>query len=402
MARKKVSNRLQQIGGQQSAPPPLPGRASETELVELGMFISTAAIGTLILAVLAVFFGISAIENDLETKADQAIAVQVAAMSEEDPTIINRTDVSVEASGLDLSIRGTVGDETMIETIPAAVKRIEGVGNVEIDLKPLLAIDFDTPVIIAAPITINWANRSATVVGEVSDDATRGAIVSKLEGLFPGGVAADGLTLKEGASSERDWLSKILTLIEIGGETLGEGQLFVNASQRLVQITGEYETRQERRDARDAIDAVIAETTFAFTSGLSIPAAPDFTPAQVVELQGDLDELIEGKVVEFEVNSDVLTPVGRALLDEILEALDKFPAVPIEIAGHTDNQGEPVENLGLSERRAQRAFDYIVVRGQDPARFIVVGYGEHVPIASNDTSEGRARNRRIEFKALEE
>ena len=180
------------------------------------------------------------------------------------------------------------------------------------------------------------------------------------------------------------------------------GQIFVNASQRLVQITGEYETRQQRRDARDANDAVIAETTFAFTSGLSIPAAPDFTPEQVVELQGDLDELIEGKVVEFEVNSDVLTPVGQALLDEILDALDKFPAVPIEIGGHTDDQGDPVENLDLSERRAQRAFDYLVANGQDPVRFVVLGYGEDVPVASNSTADGRARNRRIEFKALEE
>jgi OOP family OmpA-OmpF porin len=402
MARKKVSNRLQKIGGPQSAPPPLPGRASETQLVELGMFVSTTILGTLVLVVLAIFFGISAIENHLETEADELITANIMAVSEEDPTVVNRTDVSVEASGLDLHLRGTVGDETMVETIPAALARIEGVGEITYDLKPLLAVDIDTPDIVAAPITISWAISSATVVGEVSDDATRGAIVTKLEGLFPAGVTADGLTLKEGAPSERDWLSKILTLIEIGGETLGEGQIFVNASQRLVQITGEYETRQQRRDARDAIDTVIAETTFAFTSGLSIPAAPDFTPEQVVELQGDLDELIEGKVVEFEVNSDVLTPVGRALLDEILEALDKFPAVPIEIGGHTDDQGDPVENLDLSERRAQRAFDYLVVNGQDPVRFIVVGYGEDVPIAPNSTSDGRARNRRIEFKALEE
>ncbi|MCP4307257.1 MAG: OmpA family protein [bacterium] len=366
------------------------------------MFISTAVVGTLVLVVLAIFFGISAIENYLETEADQVIAAQVAAVSEDDPTIINRTDIAVEASGLDLSIRGTVGEGTLIETIPIAVAQIEGVGEVDPKLETLLAIDIDTPDIIAAPITIVWSNGSATVSGEVSDEATRGAITSKLEDVFSRGVTADELTLKEGASSERDWLSKILTLIEIGGETLDEGQLFVNASQRLVQISGEYETRQERRDARDAIDVVIAETTFAFTSGLSIPAAPDFTPEQVVELQGDLDELIEGKVVEFEINSDVLTSVGRALLDEILEALDKFPAVPIEIAGHTDNQGDPAENLDLSERRAQRAFNYLVTNGHDPVRFVVVGYGEDVPIASNSTSDGRARNRRIEFKALKE
>ena len=100
------------------------------------------------------------------------------------------------------------------------------------------------------------------------------------------------------------------------------------------------------------------------------------------------------------MNSDRLTPVGIALLDEVIAALEQFPNVPIEIAGHTDNQGDPVENLDLSKRRAQAALDYLLDNGQDPARFVVEGYGEDQPVASNDTAEGRARNRRIEFKAL--
>jgi OOP family OmpA-OmpF porin len=135
---------------------------------------------------------------------------------------------------------------------------------------------------------------------------------------------------------------------------------------------------------------------------LSIPEPPAFTPEDVVELQENLDDLIEGKVVEFELNSDVLTAVGAALLDEIIEALVMFPNVPIEIGGHTDSQGDALENLDLSERRAQTAFDYLVANGQDPERFVVVGYGEDVPVASNETTDGRARNRRIEFKALGE
>nr|MDJ0955134.1 hypothetical protein [Acidimicrobiia bacterium] len=71
MAKKKVTNRLQQIGGSQSrsAPPPMPGRDSETQLVELGMFVSVTVLGTLILAALAVIFGLAAIENKLETDA---------------------------------------------------------------------------------------------------------------------------------------------------------------------------------------------------------------------------------------------------------------------------------------------------------------------------------------------
>lgn len=400
MARKKVSNRLQQIGGSQSAPPPMPGRSSETQLVELGMFVTTTVVGTMLLAAFAVFFGIGAIENKLEADATALIDSQVLLAAEEDPSISTRTDISVEARGVDLSIRGTVGLEDQLVLFPTALQNIQGVGDVTADLKFLAPVDTGPVVVVAEPITVTWAGNNATVVGEVSEDSTREALVNKIESVFGGTVNADGLTLKEGAPTERDWLSKILTLIEISGDSLNEGQMFVNASQRIVQITGEYATRQERRDARDAIDDVIAETTFAFVNGLSIPPTPEVTREQVDELQGNIDELIEGKVVEFELNSDVLTPAGTALLDEILEALDQFPFVPIEIAGHTDSQGEAAENLDLSQRRAQVAFDYLVSKGQDPDRFVVEGYGEDEPVASNSTADGRARNRRIEFRAL--
>lgn len=405
MAKKKITNRLQQIGDAGSTsrmPPSMPGQQSDTQLVELGLFISVTVVGTFLLVVLAVFFGLKAVEGHLETESLRAVDAVVIAAANEDPAFRNITEVSAEASGTDVHLRGTVDNEDMIATIPALVQRIEGVGVVTAELEWVPPIEVSDVDVITAPITIAWSAGSATVTGELSDDANRDALVAALDELFPRGVDADGLTTKEGAASERDWLSKIINLAQIGAESLPEGEIFINPGASLVQVTGQYETRQDRRDARDAIDDVIGETTFAFVSGLSIPEPAAFTAEDVVELQEDLDDLIEGKVVEFELNSDVLTPVGTALLDEVLAALVTFPAVPIEIAGHTDNQGTPEENMDLSERRARTAFDYLVIGGQDPERFVVVGYGEDEPVASNDTSDGRARNRRIEFKALGE
>lgn len=404
MAKKKISNRLQQIGdaGSGTRMPPMPGQASDTQLVELGLFISVTVVGTFLLVVLAVFFGLQSVEGHLETEALRAVDAIVIAAAEEDPAFRNITEVDAEASGVDVHLRGTVDNEDMTVTIPDLVQRIEGMGVVTAELEWVPPIDAREVRIDAAPITITWAAGQATVTGEISDDANRDALIAALEDQFPRGVDATGLTIKEGATSERDWLSKIINLVRLGAEGLPEGEIFINPGASLVQVTGVYETRQQRRDAREAIDDIIGETTFAFVSGLSIPEAPAFTAAEVVELQENLDDLIEGKVVEFQLNSDVLTPVGTALLDEILAALEKFPAVPIEIGGHTDNQGTPEENQDLSERRAQTAFDYLVAKGQDPVRFIVVGYGEDLPIASNDSADGRARNRRIEFKALGE
>jgi OOP family OmpA-OmpF porin len=121
----------------------------------------------------------------------------------------------------------------------------------------------------------------------------------------------------------------------------------------------------------------------------------------VEDLQDDLNELILDQVVEFEIDSFALTPKGTSLLDEVLDALASAPDdIRIEIAGHTDNAGSESENLLLSQRRAQAVLDYLVANGQDPERFEIIGYGESQPIASNDTEDGRARNRRIEFTAL--
>lgn len=404
MARKKVANRLRQIGDDRATTslPPMPGRASESQLVELGLFVSVTVVGTLLLVAFSVFFGMSAIEGHLETSADDAIDAYLVAAVEEGTVAEGLTEVEAIASGVDVHLRGTVSDETLEETFPQIVQQIEGVGAVTYDLVYVPPVVVEVPQIVAAPISVKWENGQATVSGEISDDATRQAFLDSVDGFFPNGVEAESFTVKEGAPSERDWLSKILTLIQIGGSSLSDGEVFISAEQRLVQMTGEYETRQERRDARDAIDDVIAETTFAFVSGLAIPAAPEFTPEDVVELQESLDDLIEGKVVEFELNSDILTPIGAALLEEIVDALEKFPNVPIEIGGHTDNQGDPITNLDLSERRAQTALTYLLASGQDPERFVVVGYGEDEPVASNDTASGRARNRRIEFRALGE
>ncbi len=73
----------------------------------------------------------------------------------------------------------------------------------------------------------------------------------------------------------------------------------------------------------------------------------------------------------------------------------------VEIDGHADPQGSPERNLELSLRRAEAVVAYFVSQGEDPERFIAVGYGDTRPIADNSTEAGRQKNRRIEFIALE-
>jgi outer membrane protein OmpA-like peptidoglycan-associated protein len=72
----------------------------------------------------------------------------------------------------------------------------------------------------------------------------------------------------------------------------------------------------------------------------------------------------------------------------------------LEIAGYTDNSGNPAKNVALSKKRAEAIRDALIKQGANPDLLVAKGYGSADPIASNDTPEGRARNRRIEYHVI--
>jgi outer membrane protein OmpA-like peptidoglycan-associated protein len=84
----------------------------------------------------------------------------------------------------------------------------------------------------------------------------------------------------------------------------------------------------------------------------------------------------------------------------VASILMKNPEIEVEVQGHTDNTGIAKYNQWLSEKRAQRVKDYLVSKGVDPSRLAAKGYGLTQPVASNDTEDGRAQNRRVELNRL--
>ena len=86
------------------------------------------------------------------------------------------------------------------------------------------------------------------------------------------------------------------------------------------------------------------------------------------------------------------------LLAKVRQALEMFPDAPIVVEGHTDSQGGDSSNLILSQDRADAVKQYLVTNfGRNPERISSIGYGEARPVASNETADGRARNRRIDL-----
>jgi outer membrane protein OmpA-like peptidoglycan-associated protein len=106
------------------------------------------------------------------------------------------------------------------------------------------------------------------------------------------------------------------------------------------------------------------------------------------------------KNVFFETNAWDLLPASRVELDKLAQLLIVNKDKKVEIGGHTDNVGNDVDNQKLSENRAKSVVDYLVSKGVAAENLSYKGYGESVPIGDNATENGRAKNRRTEFKIL--
>ena len=102
--------------------------------------------------------------------------------------------------------------------------------------------------------------------------------------------------------------------------------------------------------------------------------------------------------LEFNTDSATLKPSSEEQLRNIAEILKAYPQVRIKIGGYTDNVGDDVHNLTLSQNRAINTMNEIISLGIDRARLAAEGYGENLPVADNATEEGRQRNRRIDIR----
>ena len=116
--------------------------------------------------------------------------------------------------------------------------------------------------------------------------------------------------------------------------------------------------------------------------------------------QGDDLVLNMPSNVTFATNEASVQPQFRATLDQVADVLKQYNQTYIDVYGHTDSTGSDSYNLSLSQRRATSVADYLTSRGVQSARLGTRGFGETQPVASNDTEEGKAANRRVEIKLV--
>jgi outer membrane protein OmpA-like peptidoglycan-associated protein len=166
-----------------------------------------------------------------------------------------------------------------------------------------------------------------------------------------------------------------------------------------------------RRDQANIDAAADSDRNLSYlTTGLSlrhrfIPPEPLPVLAEAPPPPAPREPAVAKKIVLRGVNFDfdkaTLRPDAKPILDEAVRTLKEEASLQISIEGHTDGTGTDAYNQGLSERRAAAVRDYLAAAGIDPGRLTVVGYGESRPVASNDTDDGRAQNRRVELRVKE-
>ncbi len=119
-----------------------------------------------------------------------------------------------------------------------------------------------------------------------------------------------------------------------------------------------------------------------------------------VQRQGDTIRLQAPESITFDTNSADIKPQFRSTLDQLANSLQQYPNTVVRVEGHTDSTGSASYNQDLSLNRAQSVTSYLSRSGVSASRLQPVGYGFSRPIATNDTSEGRAQNRRVEILIL--
>ncbi len=120
---------------------------------------------------------------------------------------------------------------------------------------------------------------------------------------------------------------------------------------------------------------------------------------EVAACETSLRQLLEGARIEFATASAELLPSSRPLLERVAGVARSCPGT-LRIEGHTDAVGPPAANARLSAARAETVRGALIARGLSPARLVAEGLGADRPLATNDTADGRARNRRIEFHVV--
>lgn len=230
-------------------------------------------------------------------------------------------------------------------------------------------IDSNTPVVIKG------------VVPSASDKAE---LLEKLKAQYPNRIVRDEIEVRSNISIPTNWQEVSTAIIDSDITAIRQGRIDINGTS--IGLYGKVDSLEQKQAIQNRIHSRLTDLYQ--------------LDNQLIVTEGEqqlIDDTLGDRIVEFESGSANLTPRGLGILDDMATVIKDVGDKPITITGHTDNTGDPSANLLLSNQRAEAVKQYLIGRGIDASRLTTLGKGDTDPIASNDTEEGKTRNRRIEF-----
>src|SRR6266851_5035883 len=228
-----------------------------------------------------------------------------------------------------------------------------------------------------------------TLTGYVPDNNVHTALAAAAGRKFFGEKVVDNLKASVGAPS--GFANAVMPALGALSR-LSTGTLVV--SDREVKLSGDALYEAAAVQTRAGLGKDFPQS-WQFKADISVK--PQAAPVDATVCQQLFSDLLAKGNIRFESGRATIDPDSVGLLDRLVETALRCPAANIEIAGHTDADGEDGFNQMLSEKRAQAVVDYLVKAGLPASQFTATGYGSTQPVASNDTDEGKAQNRRIDF-----
>lgn len=295
----------------------------------------------------------------------------------------------VRVDGRDVTLEGTAGSE---EERDAAARLAGGVHGVR-TIDNRVSVATPEPALPPEPLEflVTRGADELRLTGAVPDEARREALGQLAAERFPEKRIVN--ELRTGAKTPLGWAEAA----EVGLTALAQlddGELRVDGTR--LTLRGEV-ADATRRAAVETSVADALPASYLSRLQIDVPGPAPADDAQVGRCQDEFDALMRDGRILFSVGSAEIDAASGALLTQLAELAARCVAL-IRVEGHTDAQGGAPGNLALSQRRADAVRDELVARGVDASRVSARGFGETRPIADNATTEGRARNRRIEFR----
>jgi OOP family OmpA-OmpF porin len=309
--------------------------------------------------------------------------------------------LDVEARGQQLRLHGIVEDERDIAAARRVVVTSSGAGGAwaggvtHVDAARVAVGAFERPFVWSAR-----RERGRLVLsGATPSEASKAVLLQQAAESFPSLERIDEMRVAGGSPSP-DFTDVARSAVRLlSGLTSGEARI----------VDGQIAIIGDGNQAGvDALRAAFDDPPAPFRARLALTI--DGLDVDHPELQGlnlangdaetcerAFGRLMERNVINFASGSSAIEPSSRQILDALASVALRCDRFSIEVAGHTDNQGAREPNMLLSQERANAVAGYLMSQGVARARLSSRGYGPDRPRASNETDEGRAANRRIEF-----